>query len=106
MTRYGLFLQIFFAKLAMSMIGPFTILGPILGFPLILIYSIGISFFGIRSIVKNILYSILGIIILMSILYKAFPMLLIGIIFHSIGIIIGIFGSSFLVAKYNTKSEK
>jgi len=106
MTQYGLFLQIFFANLAMSMIGPFTVLGPMLGFPLILIYSIGISFLGVKSTIKNILYSILGIIIILITLYKGFPMLLIGIIFHSVGIIAGIFVSSFLVAKYNTKSEK
>lgn len=99
MRSFKTFSMILVVNCFLSMIGVFTVIGPLLGFPLILAYTFGILFLGTKSIIKNVLYSFLALIITICICINLFSMLALGIMYHMLGIIAGIVFSSYIVSK-------
>jgi hypothetical protein len=91
-------------NLVSSLIGPFTLVGPVVGFPFILIYSILIYVIGTQSIPTNFAKSLIIIAALSGLSYFTFDLLLVGIIFHSAGIVLGAAVSSYVIAKKRSKN--
>lgn len=106
MNNYKKFILIFSSGIWCSCLGPFLILGPIFGFPIILILSIIATYFikdSDRYIKKVFLLFFLSTLVFVLLFFggSGLDMLAIGMMFQGFGI-----ASWCFVAPYITRSEK
>lgn len=97
------FIKLLTINIAFSMIGPLVFLGPIFGFIMIVIYSILLLTFRKNKLLNNLILSLL--IILPFVLFAP-DLILIGMLFQSIGIILGVVLSSLFVTRIARKENE
>lgn len=106
MSEMNLFGLILFCNLACSAIGPFFILGPIFGFPIILLYSWLVTALRTPKLSDNlcICFGIGAIIV--SILTVMNDMFAVGLFMQSVGIITGAALSTVILTKKGAVNAK